>query len=179
MLLYCFEMPFMYYQANIKAVWTVDPSSEAYSLLKNASHYATCEINYNQSYEYLYVVKDNKPYYVSLIDEALPVSEMVVSGLPAGETITYMSHRHYNYVASETFSHLVFATHSAGNYKIYMYDLYLGLPTGTPERTVSGEGKVKEIHYVGTVYDNTSISMSCYGPGFSMPGMRANYWNSR
>ncbi len=121
-------------------------------------HTATLFASNEKTAQYIYFVDDNIPYYYDLTTDT--EHELSFSGLPAGETITYISNR-FSTLVSPNIDYLTVATYNAGNYNIYMYEMVGGLPYGDPVRVASGTGKVKETHYLGGTY-STSWTVSTY-----------------
>ncbi|MCD0486696.1 hypothetical protein LPB86_00555 [Pedobacter sp. MC2016-14] len=99
----------------------------------------------------IYFVNANKLYYYNLTNN----EEVAIlpQGLPADETITYVSNR-FNYYETPKLDFFTVATYKDGNYKVFMYNMVGGLPVGAAVRTASGKGKIKEIHHVGTTYNS-------------------------
>lgn len=110
--------------------------------LTTATHMATNE----RSAPLIYFINGNKSYYYD-ISSGLE-RDLVFDGLPADETITYLSHR-YERQSIAKFDYLTIATQKGGNYKVYMYNMIGGRPFGLPQVTISGTGKVKETHFIG------------------------------
>lgn len=130
----------------------------ASSKLNTASLIASNE----QSAQLIYFINNNKPYYYDVVNNL--EYEMSVTSIPSDETITYISNRFYK-LAIPNFDYLTIATYKNGNYKVYMYNMVGGLPNGAAVRTTSGEGKVKETHFLGTTYDYSS---AMFGSFYSM-----------
>ncbi len=127
---------------TVVSVTEIDGSSKMYT----ATHFASNEI----SAERLYFVENNKVYYYNCISNE--EFEMNLTGFSADGEITYISNRHYN-LSSPSFDYFTIATHyNDGTYKLYMYEMVGGIPYGEPVITTSGTGKVKEVHYIGTVF---------------------------
>jgi len=85
--------------------------------------------------------------------------------LPAigsGEVITMITHRpgvhNPNNRNSPSAGFLFIATHHAGSntYKVYMYGMLAGAPTGDPVAIMSGTGKVVDMQYAGGVHSTYS-----------------------
>ena len=72
--------------------------------------------------------------------------ELAVTGIPSGETITYVSNRFYNGLGA--FDYLIIGTQSGSNYHVYCYNMVGGEPVGSPEVTISGEGILHSVDYV-------------------------------
>lgn len=100
----------------------------------------------------VYSVHNNKLYGYNF--ENGEEREIAFAGIPAGEEITYVSNRYWTHAADEgnLFDYLVIGTQSAHGYKIYMYEMIGGQPSGSPVKTLSGEGKMKSIRYISPVY---------------------------
>lgn len=89
---------------------------------------------------YIYGLHDNVVYGYDMeqgAEEALNFA-----GLPAGETITYVS----NQCLSPN-DYLVVGTQKGNDYTLYYYNVLGGKPDGNPVRVVSGQGKVKSLKY--------------------------------
>jgi hypothetical protein len=117
----------------------IDPSLK----FNEATYFATNELD---SYT-IYFLHDNRLYmYDAYIGTETPLSPQ---GLPAGEEITYVSNRYYVNPddLEANFNYLAIATHQAGRYKIYLYNILGGQPYGDPVRILEGEGKVAKMQY--------------------------------
>lgn len=115
--------------------------------LYNAKLFASNEWSTNVFY---YVGQDGKTYYFNLITGV--ESELVFQGLSTGEEITYLANR-YSSIGSSTnedsyFDYLTIATTDGTSYTLQMYKMIGGMPDGAPVKTVRGEGKVKEVHFL-------------------------------
>ncbi len=125
-------------------------------------HTATLFASNEKTAKYIYFIDDNIPYYYDVTTDTEYALDF--SGLPAGETITYISNR-FSKLVSPNIDYLTVATYNAGNYKVYMYQMVGGLPYGDPVRVASGIGKVKETHYLGGVLVYSSELFG--GPSYS------------
>lgn len=139
------------------AVNSVIAISDA-SKMHTATHFASSE----RAAQVIYFVASNKLYY---FDPATQTeTAFTPQGLPADETITYISNR-FNWYDTSRFDYLTIATYKNGIYKVYMYNMVGGLPYGAAVRTVSGLGKVKEVHHVTNTFN--SISEGNVNAGYS------------
>lgn len=129
---------------SVESVTEINTSSK----MNTATHFASNELSANR----LYFVENNKAYYYNLISNE--EFEVALTGFATDGEITYISNRHYN-LSSPSFDYFTIATHyNSGTYKLYMYEMVGGIPYGEPVITASGTGKVKEIHYIGTFYND-------------------------
>ena len=81
-----------------------------------------------------------------------------LSGLPADETITYLSYQWQDYDNDEdnNFVYLLVGTQKGDDYKIYMYDLEAGMPKNLV-KSFGGQGKVKMCVYMSSAVYSGSI----------------------
>lgn len=112
-------------------------------------HGATLFASNQYTADIIYFVNNNKLYYYDAVNNA--EYELAATGLPAGETITFISNREYT-SGSPIFDYLTIGTYTNGTYNLYMYNIIGGQPNGSPVRTISGTGKIKETHYLGTTF---------------------------
>jgi len=119
-------------------------------------HGATLFASNQYTADILYFVNSNKLYYYDAVNNA--EYEITAADLSANEIITFIANRQYN-VASPTFDYLTIGTYLNGTYKLYMYNMIGGQPNGNPVRTISGTGKIKETHYLGTSYSDFDLLM--------------------
>lgn len=111
----------------------------ATSCLAGATAYGNCEYKAAA----MYAVKNNKIYTHALGEEDIE-EEIVAEGIPAGETITYIS----NQVLGQNFDYLAIATQQGNTYKVYFYNILGGKPKGTPIAIATGTGIFKSMRYV-------------------------------
>lgn len=113
---------------------------EAGTHLANANLFA---VNCSQA-TILYCVDNNKVYAYDLAGNN---AERVLSfpGLPEDEQITYISNRYYS--DSDGFDYLIVGTQVGDTYKVYMYNMVGGEPSGNPTVTFTGKGKLRKIDY--------------------------------
>ncbi len=119
-------------------------------------HGATMFASNQYTADIIYFVNNNKLYYYDAVNNT--EYEITAAGLPANETITFVSNRQYN-VATPNFDYLTIGTYLSGTYKLYMYNMIGGQPNGSPVRTTSGTGKIKETHYLGTSFSDFDLLM--------------------
>jgi hypothetical protein len=101
--------------------------------INNAEQYAL-----NKDFNLLYFSIDNKVYYYNMDSQ----TEEVIYTLSEGEKINYIHHMQHN--RGNTFDKLVFASHVNDKYKIYIFDMLAGRPTGEPT-ILEGEGRVADV----------------------------------
>lgn len=99
---------------------------------------------------YVYCMDGGKLYATNVQSDALPEMELPLSGIGAGETVTYLSNQYINY----TFDYLVVGTTTGSDYKLYFYEMNNGIPTGDPVQVVSGKGKVRGVRYLTDEYSS-------------------------
>ncbi len=71
-----------------------------------------------------------------------PETLLSPKGMTSGEQITMITHK-----PSAPNTYLMIATHKDGKYKVYMYELSGGAPSGDPVTVASGQGKVVDMQY--------------------------------
>lgn len=133
---------------KVNKVVEINATSKMHGATMFASNQYTAEI--------IYFVNNNKLYYYDAVNNA--EYEIIAAGLPANETITFVSNRQYT-VATPNFDYLTIGTYLSGTYKLYMYNMIGGQPNGSPDRTASGTGKIKETHYLGTSFGTSDLTM--------------------
>lgn len=119
-------------------------------------HGATLFATNQYTADIIYFVNNNKLYYYDAVNNV--EYELIAADLPANETITFLSNRQYT-VAAPNFDYLTIGTYLNGTYKLYMYIMIGGKPNGSPVRTTSGTGKIKETHYLGTSFTDFDLVM--------------------
>lgn len=95
--------------------------------------------------KYLYCVTDNNIYAVNY--NTFEETKLSFEGLPSGE-ITFLDTMYSSFGEEGTpdnYNHLIVAVYSAGKYSIAFYNMVGGLPTGSPVKLLTGEGKIKKI----------------------------------
>ena len=99
----------------------------------------------------LYYVYNNKLYTYNLPNYTENPAPVNLPGLPADETITYLSYQWQDYDNDEdnNFVYLVVGTQKGDDYKIYMYDLKAGMPKNLV-KSFGGQGKVKMCVYMSS-----------------------------
>lgn len=103
-----------------------------------------------------------------------PEIEIPVTGLPAGETISYIFNLYWNMGpfgdTSLNFDNIVIGTQKENTYTVYLYNIRGGQPYGDPVDKFSGEGKLKSVRYVcQLVVDQTAMLGPMYGYGPCFP----------
>ncbi len=113
---------------------------EAGTHLANANLFA---VNCSQA-TILYCVDNNKVYAYDLAGNN---AERVLSfpGLPSDEQITYIVNRYYT--GSNGFDYLMVGTQTGDTYKVYMYNMVGGEPSGNPALVITGNGKLRKVDY--------------------------------
>lgn len=103
----------------------------------------------------LYFISDNQLYTYNLSNYTENPTPVTLSGIGAGEAITYLSYQWQDYTndVENNFVHLVVGTQNGDNYKLYMYDIEAGIPR-TLVRSFGGKGKVKMCVYMSPVLYN-------------------------
>jgi hypothetical protein len=112
----------------------------------------------------IYFLHDNKLY---LYDVEQGTEEpLSPAGLGADEEITYFANRYYINRAdvAANFNYLAIATHAAGKYKVYLYEMLGGKPNGAAKRVLEGDGRVKKMQYMTNVLSTSSSNN--YGSNF-------------
>lgn len=106
----------------------------------------------------LYYVYNNKLYTYNLPNYTENPAPVNLPGLPADETITYLSYQWQDYDNDEdnNFVYLVVGTQKGDDYKIYMYDLKAGMPKNLV-KSFGGQGKVKMCVYMSSAVYSGSI----------------------
>lgn len=125
------------------------PLNNNLNFSKAIQYTATCYTNY------LFGLYNNEvyAYYGTQFDpEIQEEKQLVFSGIPKNETITYISNQYWeNSKDPINFDLFVVGTQTGDTYKIYMYELNAGLPEGEPVRTAEGKGKLRNICYISTM----------------------------
>ena len=121
---------------------------------------------------FIYSVHNNKLYAYNF--DAETEIEIPVTGLPTGETISYVFNLYWNMGpfgdTSLNFDHIVIGTQKENTYTVYLYNIRGGQPYGTPIDQFSGEGKLKSVRYVcQLVMDMTAMMGPLYGYGPCFP----------
>ena len=121
---------------------------------------------------FIYSVHNNKLYAYNF--DAETEIEIPVTGLPTGETISYVFNLYWNMGpfgdTSLNFDHIVIGTQKENTYTVYLYNIRGGQPYGTPIDQFSGEGKLKSVRYVcQLVVDVTAMMGPLYGYGPCFP----------
>lgn len=132
-------------------VKTISSSSKIVSASLRASNEKTANV--------IYFVHNNQPYYYDVVNDA--EHALTIPGLPADETITYISNRYYYFWSAFDFDYFVVATEKNGQYKLFMYNMVGGLPNGEPVLMATGIGKVKEVDFLGPAFDSTYFLLGC------------------
>lgn len=93
-------------------------------------------------------------------------------GLPAGETLAYVSNQYLNIVrwsnkSSDNFNRLIVGTQNGDQYKLYFYDELVGSsPVSEARQIVAGTGKVKSVRYATALLFDMNDLMSFDAPLF-------------
>jgi hypothetical protein len=138
--LYRLALNYAQYHNPITSVAEISPALK----FNEATYFATNELDARV----IYFLHDNRLY---MYDVEVGSEELLApNDLPADEEITYVSNRYYvNPADAEAnFNHIAIATHQAGRYKLYLYDVLGGKPNGAPRRILEGEGKVVKMQYI-------------------------------
>ena len=128
----------------------------ASSKLNGATLFATNELTAKM----MYFVNDNQLYMYDL--EQNTEEPLNPIGVGVGEEITYVSNRYWTGGTEADFDYLAIATHKDGKYKVYLYNILGGKPSGAPVRILEGEGKVVKMNYVDHSMNEKSYN---YFPG--------------
>jgi hypothetical protein len=118
---------------------------------------ATLRTTNERTAQMLYFVHDNKLYYYDVVNDQ--EVEINPTGLPAGETITWISNYHYECSYAPAFDFFAVATHQGGRYKLFLYRMTGGIPVDGPVMTATGEGKIKEMRYLAPGYSMMDMFM--------------------
>ena len=96
----------------------------------------------------LYYATGSKVYRYLIDDQQ--ENELTLTGFGTGEQITYLKNIYWTGASTDDgkFNYLAIGTQSGGNYKVYLYNLVAGVPTGSPVRVLTGEGKALKMHYI-------------------------------
>lgn len=123
--------------ADVTNVRAIDPES----------HFAKASLRaFNgQQATIAYALDAGKVYSYNLATVGVE-KELTFPGLPAGETITFLSNRYF--AGSAAFDYLVVGTQSGGTYKLYFYNMVGGEPSGNAQFTITGSGKLKSLGYI-------------------------------
>ena len=143
--------------------------------LNSGSHLAQADVvagNALSAY-CIYAVHNNQLYSYSLDENGSESAALVVTGLPTGEKITYLSDVFF----SKEFDYIVIGTQNGNEYALYMYEIKGGQPYGAPVHTIKGTGKVNNVRYVSQTptwsfspnYYAFTIYASLYGMGPDYP----------
>ncbi|MBO1362610.1 hypothetical protein JHU38_02255 [Prevotella sp. A2931] len=92
-----------------------------------------------------YGVDANKVYSFDLAGTS-PEKELLFSGLPSDEQITYLSNRYLK--GDDGFDYLIVGTQKDNTYKLRMYKIVGGEPDGAPAIVIEGKGKLKGVDYL-------------------------------
>jgi hypothetical protein len=136
------------YSNPVKSIEELDPGLNLNNATLAASNRRDARI--------IYFVADNKIYIYDVDNKT--ETQVNLTGLGANETITYIEHKYWTKTSDKdyNFNYLVVATHTNGNYKVYMYNLLGAWPNGEPVRVTSGTGKIADIQYVSPKFNGTS-----------------------
>ena len=129
---------------ELKEVRTVDASSH----LGKANLFA---VNCKQA-TIMYCVDDNKVYAYDLSGNNAE-RQISFQGLPSNEQITYIANRYYS--AEDGFDYLMVGTQTGDTYKVYMYNMVGGEPSGNPALVITGKGKLRKVDYSNPNIVNT------------------------
>lgn len=135
---------------NLSKVVELDENS----CMSRATVYATNALQATLAY----CVVDNKLYAYDLAG-LMPERELELKGIPAGETITYLSNQYLTYKKDEAymFDYLLVGTQKGNTYHLYMYKMVGGEPDGQPVYTVTGTGKIFSVQYVTPLMDFAGV----------------------
>lgn len=138
--------------AYIRAIWSYICAYTDMLDIPSGSHLSKASLITNCGLQapYVYCIDGGKLYATNVQSESLPEIELPLTGIGAGETITYLSNQYIYY----TFDNLIVGTESGSNYKLYFYEMSNGIPTGDPIMTVSGKGKPRGVRYLTDDYSS-------------------------
>lgn len=101
----------------------------------------------------IYCVHNNKLYGYNF--ETGTETEIPVSELSTGNTISYISNQYWNMSpfidTSLNFDYVVVGMQKGNDYTVYMYNIQGGQPYGEPVAVFSGKGKLRSVRYVSQV----------------------------
>jgi hypothetical protein len=105
----------------------------------------------NRTKDFLYYTKDNKISYYDMQNK----TETLIHSLDAGEKITYIHHSLYKEKDTHAydFDYLVVASHSNGNYKVYLFEILSNGKLKDNPIIIEGKGKVAHVLYVSPQVD--------------------------
>lgn len=111
-------------------------------------------VNANQA-TIAYCVDDNRLFAYNIAGPEKE-TEYTLNGIPADETITYISNQYWSYKKDEkyNFDYLLIGTQKGNNYTLYMYKMVGGKPDGAPVHSVKGKGKISGVHYASPLMNN-------------------------
>ncbi|MBL1410037.1 PKD-like family lipoprotein [Sphingobacterium faecale] len=115
-----------------------------------ASRYATN----GKDVRILYSVSSKNEIYAYNIDTEQEI-KLTPDSFPLDEEVTYIAHKYWNGAndATNRFNYLVLATFKDGRYRLFLYNMLGGQPTGAPAMVLEGKGKVKDVQYALPTFD--------------------------
>ncbi len=101
----------------------------------------------------IYGITDNKMYAYDLNGNTAEM-EVPLQGIPADETITYLSNQYWKEASEEmyNFDYLLVGTQKGDTYKLYAYRLIGEQTDGAPVFSASGIGRLEGVHYVSPIW---------------------------
>lgn len=125
------------------------------SLMSRATEVAINSNGSINSAPYLYFVADNKFYAHSLVTDKAD-EDVTLEGIDPNEKIVYLSNQYWKDLNDETrnFDYIIVGTQQGDVYKVYFYNIIGGKPSGAPVYRIVGNGKMKQVHYVSSLYDS-------------------------
>lgn len=142
------------FSLDLSAMTTLfNPIKKGFLVPQGSGMYNATVFGVNMNYAALYYNNGNK---LGLFD-ILTNTQKDIYTFGSGEEITYITNFVYTGKQTPNLDKIVVATHNNGNYKLYLFDILEGTPTGIPT-VYDGKGKVKEvIHtYTGSTNQNSS-----------------------
>lgn len=147
--IYSFDMNFLATAAAVPAG----------SKLNGATLITSSEMSVSK--KVLWFVADNEIYEYDVT--AGTETKLALDGMPTGE-ITCLRNYWYQ-MATPAFNQLFVATAEGASYNAAMWNIAADTPTGAPVRTVQGEGRIKNVLYMGVAYANVNFVMASLGFG--------------
>ena len=94
-----------------------------------------------------------------LNSDDLGEQQLNLEGIPAGETLNYVSNQFWNsgFVSGNDFDYLVVGTQAGDTYHVYMYEMIGGVPSGEPVKTITGTGSVKSVRFLSSNFSENDL----------------------
>lgn len=130
-----------------------NPIKKGFAVPPNSGIYNATVFGNNMNYAALYYNNGNK---LGMYD-LLTNTQKDVYTFDSNEEITFITNFVYSGTQIAPINKIVVTTYFNGNYKLYLFDILEGMPTGTP-LIYEGKGRVKEVLHtnVGSSNQNSS-----------------------